>query len=176
MTTNVWRLFYQDNNYTYLITDECVGSYKPSDYYTDIYNSGVDVSTVWQKLNPMLLEVGTFFTTSNTNRNILATAWLTDMTVWEEFENNDAVFVIGNPTLKLYVKLFNATVSQIKLGVGNYRYTQNITPNRIKTNIIMEYITKVHHQIGYYLLLMIIMIIMKFMCLAVLIFSKWLRK
>ncbi len=81
MTTNVWRLFYQDNNYTYLITDECVGSYKPSDYYTDIYNSGVDVSTVWQKLNPMLLEVGTFFTTSNTNRNILATAWLTDMTV-----------------------------------------------------------------------------------------------
>jgi len=24
-TTGVWRLFYQDNNYTYLITDECSG-------------------------------------------------------------------------------------------------------------------------------------------------------
>ena len=34
MSTNVWRLFYQDSNYTYLITDECVGNYRPIVYYT----------------------------------------------------------------------------------------------------------------------------------------------
>ena len=50
-TTGVWRLFYQDSNYTYLITDECVGSYKPSDYYEELkYQTGADVSIVGQIL------------------------------------------------------------------------------------------------------------------------------
>ena len=126
MTTNVWRLFYQDSNYTYLITDECVGSYMPSDYYGK-YTSGADVSTVGQKLNPMLLEAGNFFSNSNTNENILATAWLTDPNKWAQFKNSDAVFAIGSPTVELYVKSFNETAStnktdKITLSTGNYGY------------------------------------------------------
>ena len=137
MTTNVWRLFYQDSNYTYLITDECVGSYMPSDYYGE-YTSGADVSTIGQKLNPMLLETGNFFTSSNTNENILATAWLTDPNKWTEFKNEDAVFAIGSPTVELYVKSFNATAgtngaNEILLGVGSYGYTENTTVGQLQT-------------------------------------------
>ena len=137
MTTNVWRLFYQDSNYTYLITDECLGSYMPSDYYAGVYNSGADVSTIGQKLNPMLLEAGTFFTSSNTNTNILATAWLTDPDKWAEFKNVDAVFAIGSPTVELFVKSFNATASTngantITLGVGTSGYREDTT-NQLKT-------------------------------------------
>ena len=127
MTTNVWRLFYQDSNYTYLITDECVGNYKPSDYYTGVYNTGADVSLIGQKLNPILLENGNFFTTDNTNPNILATAWLTDPNKWAEFKNSDAVFAIGSPTVELYAKSFNATANinkenKIDLIVGTDGY------------------------------------------------------
>ena len=137
MTTNIWRLFYQDINYTYLITDECVGSYKPNDYYGD-YTSGADVSTIGQKLNPMLLEAGNFFTSSNTNKNILATAWLTDPNKWTQFKNSDAVFAIGTPTIELYVKSFNATAStnganEITLDVGTYGYTQDTVYGQLKT-------------------------------------------
>ena len=135
--TNVWRLFYQDSNYTYLITDECVGNYMPSNYYVE-YTSGADVSTIGQKLNPMLLKDGTFFTSSNTNENILATAWLTDPNKWAQFKNSDAVFVIGSPTVELYVKSFNATAStnganEITLGVGTYGYTENTTGGQLQT-------------------------------------------
>lgn len=137
MTTNVWRLFYQDNNYTYLITDECLGSYMPSDYYTGVYNSGEDVSIIGQKLNSMLLETGTFFTSSNTNSNILATAWLTDNNEWVEFKNNDAIFAIGSPTVELYIKSFNATASanganQIQLDIENDGYKNTTTRGQLK--------------------------------------------
>ena len=136
--TNAWRLFYQDSNYTYLITDECVGSYIPSDYYYGEYTSGADVSTIGQKLNPMLLANGEFFTSDNTNTNILATAWLTDPNEWDEFKNSDAVFAIGSPTVELYVKSFNATASsneanEITLGVGTHGYTENTTGGQLQT-------------------------------------------
>ena len=132
MSTNVWRLFYQDNNYTYLITDECIGSYKPSDYYSS-YTDGSMVSTIGQKLNPMLLESGTFFVESNTNTAILTTAWLTDTTNWSNYANNeDAIFAIGSPTVELYAASFNATASMneataITLQVGTYGYRSNTT-------------------------------------------------
>lgn len=103
MSTNVWRLFYQDSNYTYLITDECVGSYKPSDYYTTMkngetlkYQTGADVSTVGQKLSP---KISSLFTSNNTNTNIRTTAWLTDTLdtgMWSSYKNTDAVFAIGS--------------------------------------------------------------------------------
>lgn len=141
MTTNVWRLFYQDSNYTYLITDECVGNYKPSDYYTGVYNTGADVSLIGQKLNPMLLEDGNFFTTDNPiprRTNILATAWLTDPNKWAEFKNSDAVFAIGSPTVELYTKSFNATantnnVDEITLRVSNTGYVESTISGQIKT-------------------------------------------
>lgn len=92
--TGGWRLFFQDSNYTYLISDNCVGSYiLSSDYYSS-YTNGSFVSTVGQKLNPMLLNAGTFFVEGNTSTNIRATAWLTDPEVWKDYKNDDAVFAI----------------------------------------------------------------------------------
>jgi len=90
MHTNIWRLFYQDSNYTYLITDECIGSYRPNNYYTD-YLNGASVGIIGQKLNP---KISSLFTTSNTNVNIRATAWLTDIEYWKSYAENDAVFAI----------------------------------------------------------------------------------
>ena len=91
--TGGWRLFFQDDNYAYLISDKCIGSYKPSDYYSS-YTNGSFVSTVGQKLNPI---ISSLFTESNRNENIRATAWLTDTSdasMWAKYKNDDAVFAI----------------------------------------------------------------------------------
>ena len=91
--TGGWRLFFQDDNYAYLISDNCIGSYKPSDYYSS-YTNGSFVSTVGQKLNS---KISSLFTESNTNENIRTTAWLTDTSdtgMWAKYKNDDAVFAI----------------------------------------------------------------------------------
>lgn len=100
--TGGWRLFFQDDYYAYLISDNCIGSYKPSDYYTTItkedgvlkYQTGADVSTIGQKLSP---KISSLFAESNTNTNIRTTAWLTDTSddsMWAKYKNDDAVFAI----------------------------------------------------------------------------------
>ena len=89
----VWRLFFQDDKYAYLISDKCIGNYKPSDYYSS-YTNGSFVSTVGQKLNP---KISSLFTKSNTDPNIKTTAWLTDTSdsgMWAKYKNEDAVFAI----------------------------------------------------------------------------------
>lgn len=137
MSTNVWRLFYQDNNYTYLITDECVGNYKPSDYY-GAYQSGADVSTVGQKLSS---KISTLFTSSNKNTNIRTTAWLTDISdtgMWSSYKNTDAVFAIGSPTAELFAASYNnrsnKTTNIIELDLGTYGYTANTNNGWLSAN------------------------------------------
>ena len=91
--TGGWRLFFQDDNYAYLISDKCIGSYKPSDYYSS-YTNGSFVSTVGQKLNPI---ISSLFTESIKSGNIRTTAWLTDTSdsgMWARYKNDDAVFAI----------------------------------------------------------------------------------
>lgn len=91
--TGGWRLFFQDDNYAYLISDNCVGSYNPSKFYSS-YTNGSFVSTVGQKLNP---KISSLFTESNTDLNIKTTAWLTDTSdasMWAKYKNDDAVFAI----------------------------------------------------------------------------------
>ena len=122
-TTGVWRLFYQDSEYTYLITDELVGSYNPSNYYSS-YANGSKVSQVGQRLNST---ISTLFTTNNQNENIKATAWLTDTEKWKDYANGNAVFAIASPTVELFTASYNATGqgNTITLGKGNYGYTHN---------------------------------------------------
>lgn len=141
MSSNVWRLFYQDSKYTYLITDEVIGNYKPSDYY-DYYANGSMVSTIGQRLSPKLLDKGTFFTEDNTNLNIRMTAWLTDTSetsMWNEYKNNDAVFAIGSSTVELYVASFNATAiansaNSITVEAETYGYNYKTVANQLKTS------------------------------------------
>ena len=134
-TTGVWRLFYQDNNYTYLITDEVTNvEYIPKNYYTTVkkengelkYQTGADVSIVGQKLSKKLLDEGRFFVESLTTDNIRSTAWLTDVDVdmWTQYKNADAVFAIGSPTLELFEASFNATASangKVEISASIYR-------------------------------------------------------
>ena len=144
MSTNVWRLFYQDSNYTYLITDECIGSYKPSDYYTTMkngeelkYQTGADVSIVGQKLNQ---KISSLFTSTNENTNIRTTAWLTDTSntgMWSEYKNSDAVFAIGSPTAELFAASYNNRSNKsntIELNLGTYGYTENTSRNWLSVN------------------------------------------
>ena len=114
MESNIWRLFYQDNKYAYLITDNVVGDYKISEY-TGQYKNGSSVSKIGQKLNSMLLEDGTFFVEENSTNNLKATAWLTDPEQWKDYKNNDAAFAIGSPTVELFIASFNATASKNKI-------------------------------------------------------------
>ena len=133
--SGVWRLFYQDSNYTYLINDELTATtYKPVDYYDTIkdengelkYQTGADVSTVGQKLSP---KISSLFTEINKNTSIRFTAWMTDPEVWKDYkdENGDAVFAIGSPTAELFVASYNNTgkTNTINLGLGTYGYTEN---------------------------------------------------
>ena len=91
--TGGWRLFFQDDNYAYLISDDCTENYIPSDYYAP-YTNGSFVGTVGRKLNP---KIRSLFTESNTYNNIRMTAWLTDTSdasMWAKYKNDDAVFAI----------------------------------------------------------------------------------
>ena len=147
--TGDWRLFYQDAEYTYIIANDLVGSYKPSDYYETVqkedgtlkYQTGADVSEVGQNLNNMLKTNGTFFVEDKDNPNIRATAWLTDTEYWEEYtdEAGNAIFAIATPTVELYVASFNATAptngaEEIILGVGTNGYTEDTTSGQLSTS------------------------------------------
>lgn len=119
--TGVWRLFYQDSNYTYIITDEYVGDYSPygNDYILN-YDSGEDVSIVGQKLCPM---ISSLFTSNNVNLNIRALAWLTDTSntsMWNEYKNDDVLFAIGSPTLELFVASYNSSNKLFTILLDSY--------------------------------------------------------
>ena len=123
--TGAWRLFYQDTNYTYIITDELVGSYnKPNDYFGTTITSGADMSQVGQNLNPTIKSL---FTESYTGDGMKATVWLTNPECWLEFKDTagKALFAIGSPTADLFVASFNATAEAagknlIQTEVGAY--------------------------------------------------------
>ena len=148
--TGDWRLFYQDTQYTYIIANDLVGDYKPSDYYETVqkedvtlkYQTGEDVSEVGQNLSSMLKTNGTFFVSDNDNENIRTIAWLTDTEYWEDYtdEAGNALFAIASPTVELYVASFNATAptngaEEITLEVGTYGYTHDATTyNQLSTS------------------------------------------
>ena len=102
-----WKLFYQDENYAYLIYDGMINEYDDSNYLA--YNDGSDVSKIGQKLSP---KINNLFTTENTNYNIRYTAWLLDTKLWGEknkYEDTEgiALFAIGSPTIELFAASYN---------------------------------------------------------------------
>ncbi len=106
-----WRLFYQNADYTYLISDNIIDK---RDTLQNLYTkagwdakTGADVSDIGQGLNSMFKDAGGF-TSSNTNRNIKAVGYLTDPAQWEKYKGPDAIFAIGGPTIELFVESFNA--------------------------------------------------------------------
>ena len=119
-----WRLFYQDANYTYIITDDLIGD-RPGDHLAGI-NSGADVSEVGRNLNEKIKHL---FTTSYTGAGMKATAWLTNTNNWTGYTDAEgkAMFAIGSPTVDIFVASFNATAeaagkSFIQTEAGTYGY------------------------------------------------------
>ncbi len=115
-----WRLFYQNDEYTYLISDNSIAL---NDTIENLYTSagwgdktGANVNGIGQNLNPMLKDAGGF-TSDNTNYNIKATGYLTDPTQWSKYKGPDAIFAIGGPSIELFVNSFNLMASKENLGI-----------------------------------------------------------
>lgn len=123
-TAGIWRLFFQDSNYTYLITDEDIGSYDSLEYMDTYRNT--PVGTVGCKLNAM---VSPSFEESQKKlgSTIPIVAWLTDTEAWKAYGNYDAVFAIGAPTIELFMASYNSTGKDNTLEIsitseGGYYY------------------------------------------------------
>lgn len=139
--TGGWRLFYQDDEYTYIISDKVLtdnpdtnlGDYKPGSY-TSEYPNGSSVSEIGKKLNPM---INSLFIETNTNPNITATAFLTDPDRWSKFKSTDAEFAIASPTVELFAKSYNQThtnSNQLICTFETYGYKTNCANNWLVPN------------------------------------------
>ena len=147
-TSGVWRLFFQDSQYAYLITDELVGSYRPSDYYDkeedkEKYKDGTKMSIEGQKLNE---KVSSLFTneSNKANTGIRATVWFTDTTEdgpWAKYKNSDCVFAIASPTAELFEASYNNNTNtthknyennKINVQLGTFGYSENTSSNWLK--------------------------------------------
>ena len=108
--TTEWRLFYQDENYTYIITNHSSIEVEIDSILTNgKYSDGSKVGTIGKRLNSSLLKSEKCFTSQNTSNAIKMTAWLCDETVWKNYCDDNACFAIGSPTLDLFVASWNAT-------------------------------------------------------------------
>ena len=109
----IWRIFYDDDNYVYLISSgkygNTVSGIKLSDYIS-LYSGGSSniKDSFLQTLNQQWFnELGN---TPSMNDNAKAVAYLMDQEVWDEYKdsNGNASYAIGGPTLELYMNSYNA--------------------------------------------------------------------
>ena len=125
----VWRLFYADDNYVYLISTKIgtdgsteispqrtahtslgylgliqdnivIKGYSGSNAITDNYLRSLN--SLWYQM------LGNSESETESAKSV---AWLMDQDVWEIWKDNDgmAEYVIGGPTAELFVKSYNAT-------------------------------------------------------------------
>ena len=118
-TNLTWRIFYDDENYVYLISSKEDGSNTVdactlSDYISDTkYSTGSDA--VPQELRFLNSQwYGVLGSTPSTNDNAKAVAYLMDQSVWDEYKDNTghASYAIGGPTLELFINSYNATAKE----------------------------------------------------------------
>ena len=117
-----WRIFYDDEDYVYLISSKEDGSNTVescilSEYLDSPkkYSGSADITDEFLKsLN------GIWFTAlagnSNTNNNARAVAYLMDQEVWKDYKDENASYAIGGPTLELFINSFNATSEENERG------------------------------------------------------------
>ena len=111
-----WRLFYQDDENTYIIANIPQGSYKPSDYYDASgetrYITGGKVSGVGKGLNSTYYEAYPTKFILGESSNMRAVAWMTDTTnsLWTQYKDSsgNAEWAIASPTIELLVASYNA--------------------------------------------------------------------
>ena len=113
----IWRIFYDDSNYVYLISSKSDGTNTVDSCQLDQYPGSSKTYTGSENITDAFLqslnsqwyeELGN---TPNTNSNAKAIAYLMDQDVWDEYkdEAGNATYAIGSPTLELYANSYNKT-------------------------------------------------------------------
>ena len=111
----IWRIFYDDDNYVYLISSKSDGSNTVDScqlkQYLGTYNTGsADITDSFlQSLNSQWFNI--VKDAPSTNDNAKAVAYLMDQNVWDEYKDSEenAAYAIGSPTLELYANSYNKT-------------------------------------------------------------------
>ncbi len=118
-TSNVWEIFYADNNNVYLITRNNIGDkmltitgyngtsdFNGSETFKTKFPA-VQAGWLNKTYTPSASGAGTLNYTS-TNPNMKATEYLLDSSVWNtNYKTNKADWAIGAPTLELFVAAYN---------------------------------------------------------------------
>ena len=117
----IWRIFYDDENYVYLISSKADGgnvidSYNFSDFpgSSKDYVGSDDIQDLFLKsLNSQWFEA--LGNTSNTGTNAKAIAYLMDQDIWDKYKDNErkASYAIGGPTLELFVNSYNKSTETV---------------------------------------------------------------
>ncbi len=107
-TVGCWRLFYQDENFTYIISDNVLSHNINSSIVK--YQSAADISMIGRKLNPTLSAYSGIYESSRTDISLRAAAVLSDPTRTNPQNNinEDALFSILSPSIDLYSASWNA--------------------------------------------------------------------
>ena len=111
----IWRIFYDDEDYVYLISSKSDGSntvescqleqYPGS---TKAYSGSADITDSFlQSLNSQWFNI--VKDAPSTNDNAKAVAYLMDQDVWDEYKDSEgnASYAIGGPTLELFMNSYN---------------------------------------------------------------------
>ena len=124
-----WRIFYADESNIYLIADDYISAentpngqggsklYKNSTYklgFDNVYKdySGANWITQNSKGAKWLngfLGSNSYNTSSSTNTNIRAVAYLMDTNVWSIYAGDNAEYAIGGPTIELFCASYKDT-------------------------------------------------------------------
>ena len=137
-TNLTWRIFYDDENYVYLISSKEDGSNTVDACTLEDYISNYEVGSdaVPQELRFLNSQwYGVLGSTPSTNDNAKAVAYLMDQSVWDEYKDNTghASYAIGGPTLELFMNSYNnseETTNEIKItNCTSTGYNENTAPN-----------------------------------------------
>ena len=122
---SAWQIFYADDSNIYLIASDYISSaYCPSSktksinvgitdyclYMSDVvsdYQGLASVSTVGQSLNKSYFDYLTANSTTSTNNNMKAVAYMTDTNVWNVYAGPKAEYAIGGPTIEMLMKSYS---------------------------------------------------------------------
>ena len=137
----IWRIFYDDDDYVYLISSKEDGSNTVESCYlsqypgsTKTYSGSADITDSFlQSLNSQWFNI--MQDISSETSNAKAIAYLMDQDVWDEYkdEARNASYAIGGPTLELFMNSYNnseETTNEIEItNCISTGYSQNTSSN-----------------------------------------------
>ena len=108
----IWRIFYDDDNYIYLISSKADGSNTVDDCNLNekigVYNGSADIDENLKFLNQQWFD-NVKDNPSTSSKTAKAVAYLMDQNVWDIYKDSagNASYAIGGPTLELFKNSYN---------------------------------------------------------------------